>query len=59
MIVDGGQLLQLLQLHKIGVCGRMVRRDSRGGIGIDKNLRKNVSSNINLKYGSCRYVHAE
>ena len=54
MIVDGGQLLQLLQLHKIGVCGRMVRRDSRGGIGIDKNLRKNVSSNINLKYGSCR-----
>jgi hypothetical protein len=27
--------------------------------GIDKNLRKNISSNINLKYGSCRYVHAE
>ncbi len=30
---------------------------SRGGI--DKNLRKNISSNINLKCGSCRYVHAE
>jgi len=27
--------------------------------GIDKNLRKNISSNINLKYESCRYVHAE
>ncbi len=30
---------------------------SRGGI--DKNLRKNISSNINFKCGSCRYVHAE
>ncbi len=30
---------------------------SRGGI--DKNLRKNISSNTNLKHGSCRYVHAE
>jgi hypothetical protein len=30
---------------------------SRGGI--DKSLRKNISSNINLKYESCRYVHAE
>jgi hypothetical protein len=29
------------------------------GGGIDKNLRKNISSNINLKYGSCRYMHAE
>jgi hypothetical protein len=27
--------------------------------GIDKNVRKNISSNINLKYESCRYVHAE
>jgi hypothetical protein len=27
--------------------------------GIDKNLRKNISSNIDLKNGSCRYVHAE
>jgi hypothetical protein len=36
---------------------RMATSDNRGGI--DKNLRKNISSNINLKYGNCRYVHAE
>ncbi len=29
------------------------RSKTRGGI--DKNLRKNISLNINLKYGSCRY----
>jgi len=24
-----------------------------------KKFKKNISSNINLKYGSCRYVYAE
>jgi len=42
-------------LDVLGDTGDTAR--SRGGI--DKNLRKNIPSNIDLKYGSCRYVHAE
>jgi hypothetical protein len=46
----------LAEMTKIRIKAQDMAKD-RGGI--DKNSRKNISSNINLKYGSCRYVHAE